>query len=619
MSSLAELFASVGFKVDEASIKKYDAALEASKAKTKVLDERSQALLKRMADLDSARDREAAQVKAFIKLQEELQGKQETDQEKKASVAKAMGVVGFATKKTGEELSASERKAKDWAKTVVALEAGLNLASSAFGFVRGKIQGMLGDIGAAGGKAGSVAALSTRVGLTTDALQELGYAAEQNAGSMEGLANGWKAFANKADSAAKGGKEAAKAFRAVGVSAKDLRSGKLGLDEALGKVADKFQKMEDGPKKAALAMDLFGGAGGALIPLLNQGSKGIAALREEARKLGVVISADGIKSLAGFDDQMAKFRTTTNALRTQALAAIIPTLSKVLEKFQAWLGENREAAVAALTASFKILVEVISKVADGVTMLTPIIKLVAENIDLVTAAIGGAIVGFAAYKIAAVAASVGSVAAALTAAAAWALANWPFVALGLAVAGIMHWWPEIVDAVRAAFGFIADNALRVGKFLLNFIPIAAIIMHWSKIKAGAQAVGRGIRDVFIAVKDAVISTFTKAYDWVTGKIEGIRKRWREFKDNFAMGPSDTERKAAVAAAGDTGFNFIQRQQQERSISVPSSSAPSSRSTTIQNNIPINVVSNSADPKAVAVAVRTEFQGLWNSEMRKADG
>lgn len=578
MSSLGELFASVGYKVDDESIRKYDKALEESKAKTKAMDESSQALLKRMADLKSARDQEAAQVRAFLKLQEELTGKQETDEEKQQRIAKAMGVVGFEVKKTGEELSTSEKKARDWAKTVIALESGLNLASKAFGFVRGKIQGMLGAIGEAGGKAGSVAALSSRVGLSTDALQELGYAAEQNASDMSTLANGWKSFANKADSAAKGSKDAARAFRDVGVSAKDLRSGKLGLDDALGKVADKFKQMEDGPKKAALAMDLFGGSGGALIPLLNQGSAGIAALRAEARKLGVVISEDGIKGLAGFDDQTSKLKTTVNALRTQALAAIIPTLSKVLEKFQAWLGENREKAVAALTAGFKILVDVLSKVADGITMITPLITLVAENMDTVTAALGGVVGGLIAYNAWTTIAAAGSIKAAISTAAAWVVPLAPFIAIGLAIAAVIRFWPQI--------------------------------------KSGAQAAGRAIRDAFYAVKDAVVGAFTVAYDWVVGKIDSIRKLWQEFKNNLFKGPTEKARELVSQSAGNTGLNFLARQQAQ---SVPSSAQRAGSSTTIQNTITIPVTSNSADPIAVGKAVRTEMRTFWDAEMRKAGG
>lgn len=581
MSSLAELFASVGYKVDEASIKKYDAALEASRAKTQAVDEQSQKLLARMADLKAARDKEAAQVRGFLSLQEELTGNQETDEEKKQRVAKAMGVVGFATKMAGEELSTSEKKARDWAKTIIALESGLNLASKAFGFVRGKIQGMLGAIGEAGGKAGSIAALSTRVGLSTDALQELGYAAEQNASDMSTLANGWKSFANKADSAAKGSKDAARAFRDVGVSAKDLRSGKLGLDDALGKVADKFKSLEDGPKKAALAMVLFGGSGGALIPLLNQGSAGIAALRAEARKLGVVLSEDGIKGLAGFDDQAAKFKTTVNALRTQALSAIIPALSKVLEKFQEWLGQNREKAVQALSAAFESLVFVIEGAAEVVGVLIDVFNVIEENKELFIGAVGGMTAALIAFKTQAIISGIAAAAAAIPAIASWTLAALPFVALGLA--------------------------------------IAAVIKYWPRIKAGAVAAAGAIKSAFVSVKDAIVSAFTTAYNWVKEKMEAIGEfatkminRLPNFIRSVGVG--------GIVGVGNTKLSSFGASNGflPSSISVPSSASPS-RSTIINSDTQINVTSNSPDPKVVATAVRSEFQNMWAGEMRKAAG
>jgi hypothetical protein len=565
MSALGELFANVGYKVDEGSIAKYDKALEESKKKTQGVVDVSGKLLDRMRDLEAARKKEQAQVAEFMKLAERYEEKTESDAEKKERLAKAMALISPAAKKTGEELSASEKQARSWTMTVVALEAGLNLAGRAFGFVRGKVSDMLGQLAQAGGQSGELVNLSKRTGISTDALQELGHAASQNGSDMQTLAAGWKTFANKADSAAKGGKDAAKTFREVGVSTQALKSGKLSLDEALGKVADKFAKMEDGPKKAALAMDLFGGAGGKLIPLLNVGGAEIGRFREEARKLGVVLSKEGLESLAGVDDQTNKLKSSLGALRTQALAAIAPAIGKVVAQLQAWLGENREKAVAVLTQAFSGLASMIKLAADGIGILVEAGDFLLENSDLVIEAIGGVTAALLAQKLMAIATSGVSVAAALASAKAWTAANYKFALIGLAVGLIIKYWPQIsraaivaADAIRDAFGPVFD---------------------------------------WIAEKT---ETLWKAAKWLIDKVNGA--------DAFVNGRSNeagTEASTGGTAAASSA---------SRSISVPVSSAPSSSTTT--NHVTTEIkVTGSAEPKATAVAVREEFQTMWNDKMR----
>lgn len=580
MSSLAELFATVGYKVDDASIKKYDAALETSKKKTEDIVAKSEALLKRMSELEEARNREEEQVKRFLTLYDKLiEKKGKSAEAKNAGTAfdlislkpikkvedkkRALDVISFAPVKeeTGEEKR--KRLTEDWKQSVIALNAAMDLAGRGFSFVKGKIDGMLAGLAEAGGRAGDIADLSERTGIATDTLQELGYAAEQNGADMHSLATAWKGLSNKADSAVAGSKSLRKTFKEVGVSAKDLKSGKLSLDDAFGKIADKFKSMEDGPKKSALAMDLFGGAGSKLIPLLNQGAAGIKKFREEARKLGVVLSEEDIKALDAFDDQSAKLKTTINALRTQALAAIVPQLSKVADRFQQWLGQNREKAVQVLTQAFGLLVKAIEGAASAAKVAIDVFGFLVENSDPVVFAIEAITAALIAHKIAAIATSIGSAAAAKLVIANWVAAAWPFVAIGVAVAAVIKFWP--------------------------------------KIKAGAIAAATAIRDAF-----------KSAFAWLTEKVEWLGKQYDRIKKNLFGGPTEEQRKAVVedARSGD------QKIFGGAAMAVPSSSPTTNKTTTIQNSNQFNITSNSADPKAVATAVRSEMDSYWNGKMRE---
>ncbi len=66
------------------------------------------------------------------------------------------------------------------------------------------------------------------------------------------------------------GTKATEAFAAVGLKASDLKD--IKTEDVLAKIADAFQKSNDGAGKAAVAVELFGKAGTEMIPFLNKGS-----------------------------------------------------------------------------------------------------------------------------------------------------------------------------------------------------------------------------------------------------------------------------------------------------------------------------------------------------------
>jgi hypothetical protein len=52
-------------------------------------------------------------------------------------------------------------------------------------------------------------------------------------------------------------------------------------------VAEKFSRMQDSTTKTALAIQIFGKGGAALIPFLNEGKEGLERLRQVSDDLGL--------------------------------------------------------------------------------------------------------------------------------------------------------------------------------------------------------------------------------------------------------------------------------------------------------------------------------------------
>jgi hypothetical protein len=189
-------------------------------------------------------------------------------------------------------------------------------------------------IGKAYGALKSAAALTNDIerqarvlGMSTDALQKLQYTAKMADVEAVSLAQGVKLLSRNMEDAAKGSGEASKYFQAMGVSVKDAQGNLRPLDAVMGDVADKFASWEDGPRKIAIALALFGRAGEQMIPLLNQGSSGMRQFGEEADKLGVILSPGLIKKGSQLESNFKKLEASITAIKTSFTLALAPTWS----------------------------------------------------------------------------------------------------------------------------------------------------------------------------------------------------------------------------------------------------------------------------------------------------
>lgn len=171
--------------------------------------------------------------------------------------------------------------------------------------------------------------LSQKTGIAVESLSALAYAGELSDVSIESLATGIKKLSvnmNEAATATNG--KAAEAFRALGVVVKGNDGILRASDAVLGDIADRFAGMKDGAGKTALAVALFGKAGADLIPLLNQGGKGINDLRIEAENLGLVMTGQTAKAAEEFNDNIKKLTLSTSALGKSITADLIGPLAE---------------------------------------------------------------------------------------------------------------------------------------------------------------------------------------------------------------------------------------------------------------------------------------------------
>lgn len=175
--------------------------------------------------------------------------------------------------------------------------------------------------------------LSQRVGVGTEALSALSYAASLSDVSTESLANGLKKLAVNAADTAKGTGEARDAFAALGINVKDSTGNLKGADVLMGEVAGQFAQFEDGAAKTALAVKLFGKAGADLIPMLNAGAQGLADMRAEAERLGIIISPEQAKAAEAFNDDLTRMAARAKGVGLSLSGPLLDGMNAVLERW----------------------------------------------------------------------------------------------------------------------------------------------------------------------------------------------------------------------------------------------------------------------------------------------
>lgn len=208
--------------------------------------------------------------------------------------------------------------------------------------------------------AGELADLAQKTGISAEVLSGFEYAAKMSGTTLEGVAGGLKKLATNMYEAGEGGKEQIKMFKDLGVEVIDANGKLKGTDIVLLELADKFAEMPDGADKSAQAVKVFGKAGADLIPLLNEGSEGIAQFRQRAQELGLVVSDETASAMESLGDKFDTVGMASTGLARQFAAALTPTLTSIADAFleTTHQGGLMQGAVSVLTGTVKTLTTV---------------------------------------------------------------------------------------------------------------------------------------------------------------------------------------------------------------------------------------------------------------------
>ena len=167
--------------------------------------------------------------------------------------------------------------------------------------------------------------MSQRLGVSVEALSRLQYAAKLSDTSIESLQTGFRTLANNMVAGAD-------AFAQLGISLQNTDGTMRSSVDVFSDVADRFASMEDGALKSSIAVDLFGRSGLDLIPMLNEGSAGLAEFGRQSDAVSYTLTTKTAKAAAAFNNTVDEINLSLDGVVNKIMEAALPALQGLADK-----------------------------------------------------------------------------------------------------------------------------------------------------------------------------------------------------------------------------------------------------------------------------------------------
>jgi hypothetical protein len=411
----------------------------------------------------------------------------------------------------------------------LAASLGIDVDGAAFEKAHAILQGVTGGllgIGAALGAyaAGIAAVMSStanaasaarrsaqETGTTTDAIQELHFAAEASGMSADSLDHALMRLSRTAYEASHGSAEARRTLWQLGVSAYDSTGQLRTTDDMLLQMSRRFSTMPDGMRKTAMAQKVFGRSGAELIPFLNKGAEGIDELRVKAREYGVVLDTDTIAAAKEWKLANHELEASLTGLKYEIGGPLLKGVGELAKAIAGWVAAHRKMIGSVIRKPYELMRDGIKWVVANLWVLKSAL-VVAVSYLLVTyipaivagvAAIWAWVASLGAFEVASMLAAAASAAGAVLATLAWTVAIaalililqdfWVFVsgsgesAIGNLNKMLEDWFKN--PAFDPKKGWLGDLLSFFQTILYTVTHVGETLDNWKELLAGKTGVG----------------------------------------------------------------------------------------------------------------------------------
>jgi len=289
--------------------------------------------------------------------------------------------------KTGKDADSAGGKFEKLGSVVKGVGAAMGVAFAAIGTAAiGAGKALVDMTVEAAAYADEMLTQSTVTGMSVESLQAYSYAADLVDVSMETLTGSMAKQVKSMSNARDGSAKFADAYAKLGISVADSNSQLRDSETVYWETIDALGKISNETERDALAMQIFGKSAQELNPLIAQGSAGIAALTEEAKRMGAVLSEESIGKLGAFDDSVQRLKQGSEAAQRVMGTVLLPQLQTLADDGVSLLGDFTSGLVEA-GDDFDKISEVIGNTVGGLVdmIMENLPRIIQVGMDIVMA------------------------------------------------------------------------------------------------------------------------------------------------------------------------------------------------------------------------------------------
>lgn len=380
-----------------------------------------------------------------------------------------------------------------------------------------------------------IAKTTQRTNASTESLTALQYAAEQSGASLDDVTSAMGNVDSKLADIALGNYEAAITFAKLGLNIQKIA--RLKPEDRFVAIADRLSQIRQPAIRAAAATEIFGGAAHALLPMIAGGAKGIAAMTQRARELGIIMDSQTASAGEKLTRAMHDVTSSVRGLMMQIASALTPSMIDTRKKIVGlitgltkWVSQNKQVIVMVtkLTVGALALGGAIAAVGAAFIAIGSTLGAIATASAGFAAALSGVLV-----VVSALLSPVGLLVAGI---ASVAVAFLRFTKVGRSIAdAVLSPLRKLVSEIGSAGSSIAES-LFAGDFeSAANIAMSLIRLEWAKTAEFFGNIWRGVTEKIMAVWDTAvyyvkvvtITAFTAIQSaWVTTST-AIKNAWDE--------------------------------------------------------------------------------------------
>lgn len=194
--------------------------------------------------------------------------------------------------------------------------------------------------------------MSQKMGITAEAYQEWDFIMQHCGTSMDSLKSSMKTLATAAET----GNDA---FAKIGLSQEQIAN--MSQEDLFSATIAGLQGIDDTTERTYLASQLLGRGATELGALLNMSAEETENMRNRVHELGGVMSDEGVKASAAFEDSLQDLQTAFSGVKRSLAGQFLPSVTKAMDGFTEILIGNTDEGIAAIKEGTDEMIQVLNE------------------------------------------------------------------------------------------------------------------------------------------------------------------------------------------------------------------------------------------------------------------